>query len=181
MRVPFAIIVTCATLLGVACETTPAVTTPSPSAIARPSASGAASLPTADQERTIVDALARGGVRVGAIAPTKFDWLFGAAAPRSAIFNATVDGASGWADIHFLSTPLKDLRACSDTAPGRESTFTVRANGRVEVSGGGTITGALGAATPMYFLADDRYFVMTPDARLRDAIAASLGLSPPPC
>ena len=41
--------------------------------------------------------------------------------------------------------------------------------------------GALAGSGPMYFVASDRFFVMTPDIRVRDTLRSSLSLSVPPC
>jgi hypothetical protein len=174
-----AFICLCAALFIVACDTPAATPTAPPAQVAKPSPSDAR-VPSPAEERAIVDGLARGGARVTAIAPTKFDWLFGSSAPRSAVFSVTVDGSAAWADVHFLAAPLNGLSSCSETLPGRETTFTVRANGQLQATGG-SVTGSLGAVTPMYFLADDRYFVMTPHAALRDVLRSVFGLSAPPC
>ena len=79
--------------------------------VAPTGAAGAPRLATADQQRTVVQALERSGARVTSVVPSKFDWLFGNTSPTSAIFQGTLGGQEFWVDIHFLGTPLNNLTA----------------------------------------------------------------------
>jgi hypothetical protein len=136
--------------------------------------------PKPDEDQLIVRALARAGIRLTSAFPSKFDWLFGSAAPRSGTFQGVIDGTQVWADVHFLETPVDGIRACSFVDPTRETAFVVSVMGYPQALGG-TVTGYLGSAGPMYFAASDRFFVMTPDARVREALRSSLSLSVPSC
>ena len=139
------------------------------------------STPTPDEEREISEVLATAGARVGRVLPSKFDWLFGTSAPRSGTFQATLDGGEAWADVHFVTGRIEDLTACSSRSASGEMTFTVSVRAQPQVLGSNTVTGALSGASPMYFAVSDRYFVMTPYARLRDILRSALALSIPPC
>jgi hypothetical protein len=126
-------------------------------------------------------ALATGGVMGISVLPSKFDWLFGSAAPKSGTFSGTLAGTQVWADVHFLETPIDGLTACASRSASGESVFTISVRGRPQILGRGTVTGALSGAEPMYFARSDVLFVMTPDRRLRDALLSVLGLSGPSC
>jgi hypothetical protein len=128
-----------------------------------------------------MQALAMAGVVGASVMPSKFDWLFGTAAPRSGIFSGTLDGTQVWADVHFLEAPIEGITACASRSASGESIFTISLKGRPQVLGSGAATGALSGAGPMYFASSDRLFVMTPHARLRDALLPALGLSVPSC
>jgi len=129
----------------------------------------------------MMEALATARFRGTSVIPSKFDWLFGAAAPRSGTFSGTRDGSEVWADVHFLGAKTEGITACASRSASGESVFTVSVKGRPEVLGGAGVTGALSGSGPMYFASGDRLFVMTPDARLRDALLPALGLSVPSC
>lgn len=128
-----------------------------------------------------MEALATARVRGTSVIPSKFDWLFGTAAPRSGIFSGTMDGTQVWADVHFLEATTEGITACASRSASGESVFTVSLKGRPQVLRGAGVTGALSGPGPMYFASGDRLFVMTPDARLRDALLPALGLSVPSC
>lgn len=115
------------------------------------------------------------------MSPSKFDWLFASAAPRSGVFEAAIGGTQSWVDVHFMTTPVEGITACTGKSGSGESTFTVGVKGRPQVLGSTSVTGSLSGAGPMYFAANDRLFVMTPEARLRDMLALTLGLSVPSC
>jgi hypothetical protein len=138
-------------------------------------------LPKRDEEQMIVRALTSAGVRGTIVFPSKFEWLFGSAAPRSGTFQGTIDGTQVWADIHFIDGPIDGITACTRLSQTRETAFTVSVRGRPQVLGNGDATGYLGSAGPMYFAANDRLFVMTPDVSVRDALRSSLALSIPTC
>src|SRR5712692_6659848 len=140
-----------------------------------------ARLPKPDEEQMIVQALANAGVRGTIVFPSKFDWLFGTAAPRSGTFQGAIDGTQVWADVHFLDRTLEGITACVLLSQTRETAFTVSVKGRPQVLGNGNATGYLGSSGPMYFAGNDRLFVMTPDVRVRDALRSSLALSVPSC
>jgi hypothetical protein len=84
-------------------------------------------------------------------------------------------------DVHFLEAPTEGITACASRSVSGESVFTVSLKGRPQVLRGAGVTGALAGTGPMYFASSDRLFVMTPDARLRDALLPALGLSVPSC
>jgi hypothetical protein len=156
--------------------------TPAELRTAAPSASASSPrLATADQQRTVVQALERSGARVRNVVPSKFDWLFGNTSPTSAVFQGTLDGQDFWVDVHFLATPVNNLTACSKRGSSGETEFTVSLNGQPQVATGGTVTGSLGAAGPMYFAASERLFMMTPHAHALDALRGALAVSPPLC
>lgn len=138
-------------------------------------------LPTAEQQRAVVQALEESGARVTRVSPTKFDWLFGNASPTSAIFQGTLDGEEFWLDVHFLATRLENVTACSNRGASGQTEFTISVNGRLEAWADGRVTGTLGAATPMYFARSEQLFVMTPHAHVLDALHRSLAVSTPPC
>lgn len=175
----------CASLLLAACQSVPAGAAPSPStsALHRPGGQSPdpLRLPTSAQERSMMQALATAGMVGTSVTPSKFDWLFGAAAPRSGVFTGSLNGVQVWADVHFLEATVQGITACASRSPAGESLFTVGIKGRPQVLGGGEVTGALSGAGPMYFATGDRLFVMTPDLRLRDALLPALGLSMPSC
>jgi hypothetical protein len=128
-----------------------------------------------------MQALATAGVVGASVIPSKFDWLFGTAAPRSGTFSGTRGGTQVWADVHFLDATTEGITACASRSASGESVFTVSVKGRPQVPGGAVVTGALSGAGPMYFASGDRLFVMTPEAHLRDALLPVLGLSVPSC
>jgi hypothetical protein len=138
-------------------------------------------LPTAEQQRAVVQALENSGAHVTRVGATKFDWLFGNASPTSALFQGTLRGEEFWLDVHFLATPLKSLTACSNRGASGETEFTISVNGQPQVWGDGKVTGGLGAAGPMYFGRSEQLFVMTPHAPALDALRGSLAVSTPPC
>ena len=129
----------------------------------------------------MTEALATASLRTTSVIPSKFDWLFGSAAPRSGTFSGRLDGTQVWVDVHFLEAPTDGITACASRSASGESVFTVSVKGRPQVLGGASVTGALSGTGPMYFASNDRLFVMTPDARLRDALLPALGLSVPSC
>jgi len=173
----------CASILLSACAAVPPGAGPSVSPT-RP-VSGLASagprLPTADQELAVTAALGTAGVQGTSVIPSKFDWLFGTAAPRSGLFSGRLDGTQVWADVHFLEATTDGITACASRSASGESVFTVSLKGRPQVLRGAGVTGALSGAGPMYFASGDRLFVMTPDVGLRDAFLSALGLSVPSC
>lgn len=175
----------CATLFVFACEGVPASTSAPASseglASARVASADPSRLPTPAQERAIMQAFASAGIRGTFVIPSKFDWLFGSASPRSGIFSGTLDGMQVWADVHFIEATIEGITGCSSRSASGESVFTVSVKGRPQVLGGTSVTGALSGSAPMYFASGDRLFVMTPDARLRDALLPTLGLSVPSC
>jgi len=175
----------CTSLFVVACQGVPASAGTSASAKGLPSARVASAdpsrLPTPEQERAVTEALATARVRGTSVIPSKFDWLFGTAAPRAGIFSGTLDATEVWADVHFLDATTEGITACAGRSASGESVFTVSVKGRPQVLGGAGVTGALSGTGPMYFASSDRLFVMTPNVRLRDALLPALGLSVPSC
>lgn len=168
-----------------ACEVSTVATpsaTPAELRTAAPSGTGATPrLATADQQRTVVQALERSGARISSVVPSKFDWLFGNTSSTSAIFQGTLNGQEFWVDVHFLSTSVDNLTACSKPGVSGQTEFTVSVNGQPQVLAGGSVTGYLGAAGPMYFAGSERLFMMTPHAHALDALRGALAVSPPLC
>jgi hypothetical protein len=158
---------------AVLCACSPAVT-PSPRPSASPS--GSANVPRPAEEQAVVGALARAGLRLSFVGPSKFDWILGDAARRSGIFTGTIDGIQVRADVLFLDVPATDVTVCTEEGPG-ETTFTVRVAGRMHSAS--PVTGT--AMGRLYFAMSDRFFVMSTDVRVRDALRDALGLSEPRC
>jgi hypothetical protein len=159
----------------------PPSATPAELRTVAPSGTGNARLATADQQRTIVQALERSGTRVTSVVPSKFDWLFGNTSPTSAIFQGTLGGQEFWVDVHFLTTSVDNLTACSKHGLSGETEFTVSVNGQPQALGEGGVTGYVGSTGPVYFVRSDRLFMMTPHAHALDALRASLAVFPPTC
>jgi hypothetical protein len=135
-------------------------------------------MPRADEWRRITEALIGAGVSPDQVFASKFDWLFGDAAPRTGTFTGSLDGHQVWVDVHFLERPLGDVTVCTDQPPGKEWTFTVAVQGRPQTLGGQ----ATGYATaPLYFATNEHYFVIASDFRLLSALRSSLALSIPAC
>ena len=128
----------------------------------------------------MTEALATASVRATSVIASKFDWLFGTG-PRSGTFSGRLDGTQVWVDVHFLEAPTAGITACASRSVSGESVFTVSLKGRPQVLRGAGVTGALSGVGLMYFASSDRLFVMTPDARVRDALLPALGLSVPSC
>lgn len=146
--------------------------TATPAALAAPSREPA-DLVRFAEEQSVVDALTAAGVRVELIGGSKFEDLLGA--PRRArVFIGTIAGSRVGADVLFLDAPAGDVRVC--TSAGSASGFTkvaITVDGRPGPSGEGSQS--------MTFAVSDRYFVMSSDARVRDALQRGLGLSLPRC
>jgi hypothetical protein len=124
----------------------------------------------------VVTALSNAGIRLSFTSPSKFDWILGDAARRSGIFTGTIDGIQVRADVLFLDVPVDDVTVCTEELPG-ETKFVVRVRGNV--SGTSPVTGT--SMSRLYFAMSDRYFVMSSDVRVRDALRDALGLSIPRC
>lgn len=138
-------------------------------------------MPRADETRAITEALRSVGVRVDRVLPSKFDWLFGDAAPRTGTFDVRIDGQSTWVDVHFLDRAVGRIVACSgQPMTSAAGTFTVAAEGRPQALQGSGPTGWFSAGT-MYFAASDRIFVVTPDLHVRDRLLQTLALRVPSC
>lgn len=153
----------------------PAKVIPSASVSAVPSRTPENS-PRSAEEEAVVSALANAGIRLSLVGASKFDWILGDAARRSGIFTGTIDGTQVRADVLFLDTPAEDVTVCTEERPG-EVKFTVRVQGRIQ--GTSPVTGS--AMVPLYFATSDRFFVMSTDVRVRDALQDALGLSEPRC
>ena len=125
------------------------------------------------EEAPVLAALVRSGMRVDLVGGSKFEGLLGT--PRRArVFIGTIGAERVGADVLFLDAPLGDVRVCSSSgsAPGFTK-FTITVNGAPGSSGEGSQT--------MYFATGDRFFVMTSDPGLRNALFKELGLQVPPC
>jgi len=171
------------TALSVLSCDAPAVPAPPSVAASRsaavPPAAPLRAMPRAYEWRTISDAIASAGVRPGQVFASKFDWLFGDAAPRTGTFTGSRDGQQVWVDVHFLERPVRDVTVCADQLPAKEWSFTVAVNGQPQTLGNSQVTGA--ATAPLYFAMNDRYFLIASDMRLLSALRTSLSLSEPPC
>jgi hypothetical protein len=169
-------------MLGlISCESpaaTPAASTPAMTP--RPASPSPSSLPRPAESRVVTDALTRSGMKVDDVFASKFDWLFGSVAPRAGTFTGYVEGQQTWVDVHFLDRAVGQIVACSgQPMTSTAGTFSVAVDGRLQSLSSGA-TGWFSSGT-MYFAASDRYFVMTPDLRLRDSLARDLKLSVPSC
>ena len=169
--------------LSLACEA-PSAAPAASVGLSRPAQSPRASvapltLPRADEAQRITEALTRAGVSVDRVLPSKFDWLFGDAAPRTGTFTGWVDGQQAWADVHFFERPVSEIDVCTEQSPASEWTFTVSVHGQPETLGKNRVTGA--ATARLFFGIGHRYFVMASDPRILDALRSSLELTEPPC
>jgi hypothetical protein len=174
-------LVTAAMACDVSTFATPS-STPAEFRTVAPSGTGSTPrLATADEQRTVVQALERSGARINSVIPSKFDWLFGNTSSTSAVFQGTLAGQDFWVDVHFLATPVDNLTACSSRGSSGETEFTVSVNGQPQVAGQGRITGSLAGTGPMYFAGTERLFLMTPHAHALDALRRSLAVTPPRC
>jgi hypothetical protein len=133
-------------------------------------------LPLPSEERAVVDSLANAGVGLSLVGVSKFDWILGDAARRSGIFTGTIDGTQVRTDVLFLDLPANNVTVCTEERPG-ETEFTVRVDGRVHSAS--PVTGS--ATGPLYFAMSERFFVMSTNVRVRDALRDALGLSEPRC
>jgi hypothetical protein len=133
-------------------------------------------LPLPSEERAVVGALTNAGVGLSLVGLSKFDWILGDAARRSGIFTGTIDGTQVRADVLFLDFPANNVTVCTEERPG-ETKFTVRVDGRVHSAS--PVTGS--AMGPLYFAMNERFFVMSTNVRVRDALRDALGLSEPRC
>ena len=144
----------------------------SPSTAVMPSREPAA-LPRYPEEQAVLNVLTASGMRVELVGGSKFDTLLGVAR-RARVFIGTLAGSRVGADVLFLDAPPGDVRVC--TAAGSASgftKFTVTVNGQPGSTGEGSQS--------MNFAVSDRYFVMTSDVRVRDALRVGLRLSEPRC
>ena len=144
----------------------------SPSTAAVPSREPAA-LPRYPEEQAVLDVLTASGMRVELVGGSKAEMLLGT--PRRArVFIGTLAGSRVGADVLFLDAPPGDVRVCTSTGSASGFTkFAITVDGRAASNGEGSQS--------MNFALSDRYFVMTSDVRLRDALRVGLGLSEPRC
>ena len=144
----------------------------SPSVAASPSREPAA-LQSYPEEQAVLDVLTASGMRVELVGGSKFETFLGAAR-RTRVFIGTLQGTRVGADVLFLDAPPGDVRVCKTA--GSTSGFTkvvITVDGRPGSSGEGSQS--------MSFAVSDRYFVMSSDVRVRDALRDGLGLSEPRC
>ena len=154
---------------------------PSRAAVALSASPSPSTLPRADEARGIADALMSTGIRMERVVPSKFDWLFGDAAPRTGTFEVRIDGQPTWVDVHFLERGVGTIVACSGQPMTSEAgTFTVAADGRPQTLSGSGPTGWFSSGA-MYFAVSDRIFVVTPDRQVRDRLLRALALRVPSC
>lgn len=121
----------------------------------------------------MLDALTASGMRVELVGGSKFETLLGAPR-RTRVFIGTMQGSRVGADVLFLDAPPGDVRVCKSA--GAASGFTkvvITVDGRPGSTGDGSQS--------MNFAVSDRYFVMSSDVRVRDALRDGLGLSEPRC
>ena len=77
-------------------------------------------------------------------------------------------------DVLFLDAPPGDVRVCKSAGPAPGFTqVVITVDGRPGSTGDGSQS--------MNFAVSDRYFVMTSDVRVRDALRDALALSEPRC
>jgi hypothetical protein len=153
---------------------TPAPPSPSlsTSAAASPSREPTA-LPRYPEEQAVLNVLTASGMRVELVGGSKFETLLGAAR-RARVFIGTMEGSRVGADVLFLDAPPGDVRVCKTA--GSSSGFThvaITVDGRPGSTGDGSQS--------MNFAISDRYFVMSSDVRVRDALRDGLALSEPRC
>jgi hypothetical protein len=158
---------------------------PTPSSVvATPRQSGAAAVPPAGptrdpdflahypEEQAVIAALTAGGMRVELIGGSKAEGILGAR-QRARVFIGTIDGGRTGADVLFLEAPL-NVRICAAGGPTPGfATSTIFVNGRQ--------VGGIDGTRTTSFAVSDRYFVMSTDVRVRDALQRGLGLSVPNC
>jgi hypothetical protein len=157
---------------NVAARSSAPVPSVSPSPAASPSREPAA-LPRYAEEQAVLDVLTGSGMQVELIGASKFETLLGAPR-RTRVFIGTMQGSRVGADVLFLDASPGDVRVCK--TPGSASGFTkvvITVDGRPGSTGEGSQS--------MSFAVSDRYFVMSSDARVRDALRNGLGLSEPRC
>lgn len=125
------------------------------------------------EEQAVLDALSASGMQVELIGGSKFDALLGAAR-RARVFIGTLQGSRVGADVLFLDEPAGDVRVCSSatSAPGF-TRVVITVDGRPGSTGEGSQSTS--------FAVSDRFFVMSTDVRVRDALQRGLGLSVPSC
>ena len=132
-----------------------------------------ADLPRFAEEQTVLQVLTASGMRVELIGASKFETLLGTPR-RTRVFIGTLQGSRVGAEVLFLDAPAGDVRVCKTA--GSAYGFT-----KVVI----TVDGAPGSSgegsQSMNFAVSDRYFVMSSDVRVRDALRDGLGLSEPRC
>lgn len=120
----------------------------------------------------MVDAMATAGFRVDSIGESKFeDYIFGER-KRARYFGAPVGGTGERVrvDVLFLDAPVGDVRVCPapDSGPYYYSILT---DGRRATIGG----------SETFFAVSDRFFVLSTDLRVREAMRVAFGLKVPTC
>jgi hypothetical protein len=118
----------------------------------------------------VVDAIATAGFRVDYIGVSKFeDYIFGER-KRARVFGApTGAGERVRVDVLFLDAPVGDVRVCP--APDPHNYWIVTDGRRATVGGSGEI----------FFAISERYFVLSSDVRVREAMRVAFGLRVPTC
>ncbi len=121
----------------------------------------------------MLDVLTAAGMRVELIGASKFETLLGSPR-RTRVFIGTLQGTRVGADVLFLDAPPGDVRVCrtEGSAPGF-TRVVITVDGRPGSTGDGSQS--------MSYAVSDRYFVMSSDVRVRDALRNGLGLSEPRC
>jgi hypothetical protein len=132
-----------------------------------------ADLPRFAEEQAVVQVLTAGGMRVELIGASKFETLLGAPR-RTRVFIGTLQGSRVGAEVLFLDAPPGDVRVCKTAGSAYGFTKVV-----ITVDGAPGSTGE--GSQSMNFAVSDRYFVMSSDVRVRDALRDGLGLSEPRC
>lgn len=128
-------------------------------------------LPRYPEEAAVVDAIATAGFRVDSIGLSKFeDYIFGER-KRARYFGAPVEGTRERVrvDVLFLDAPVGDVRVCP--APDPHNYWIVTDGRRATVGGSGEI----------FFAVSERYFVLSSDVRVREAMRVAFGLKVPTC
>jgi hypothetical protein len=130
-------------------------------------------LPRYAEEQAVLDVLTASGMRVELVGASKFETLLGAAR-RTRVFIGTLQGTRVGAEVLFLDAPPGDVRVCktAGSAPGFTK-VVITVDGEPGSTGEGSQS--------MNFAVSDRYFVMSSDVRVRDALRDGLRLSEPRC
>ncbi len=121
----------------------------------------------------MLQVLTTSGMRVELIGASKFETLLGAPR-RTRVFIGTLQGSRVGAEVLFLDAPPGDVRVCKTAGSAYGFTkVVITVDGRPGSTGEGSQS--------MNFAVSDRYFVMSSDVRVRDALRDGLGLSEPRC
>ncbi len=131
-----------------------------------------ADLPRLPEEELVADAVTSTGFDIRLISESKFQEVLGIRYPSRG-FGGMLAGSPARIEMLILDAPVRDLRVCPAGTSQNPYSFTVVIDGRTVGSGGGL--------KQTYFAVSDRFFFLTSEARLRDALREKLTLSIPTC